>query len=329
MGLAESMDKTAKGLKDARSDGGFFFIVTDAKGVNAALMANGAARDADGKKTFRSGRGVLRDFKKEHGKCFYCQGEIIPGSTLIFNITKGTAKPTVIKRAFKGSEMLHEGVGSALIGALKGAKITMSAPEESGAPETAAATEDQAALKEWMAQPDIKRMAAELDMDESELQELFAAEQAFAAHAEALPRSIDEDTALQLQQAETEALLDALNKGIRELEALKSSDLDAALVREEQLNEQRVELARLNAIGPAPFDGDELSDTDKQALEAAVHVGLALLLGRLRKARAEIDIQVRQLDTLSPEQLTALDQDRQRLQRELDSIQHQFDATQV
>ena len=330
MGVLESMSATAKGLKGAKSSGGFFYFVSDTKGQNAALMVVDKGKDPDGKKTFRMGRGLLKEFKKEFRKGLYSQGEIkVAGSSVTFAITKGSVKPAIMKKAFKASDLLHEGVGASNIGVLKGAKITMAGQED---PEQLSASDQEARQKEletW------RRANAGLifemgAMSNAEIEELFDSEKAFAAYAKALPGSLDEDTTLQERQAETEALLDALAEGDKKLEGLKLSDPAAALVLENELNEKRLALAMNNPIDNDPFEDGVLSDTDKQSFSAAVRAGLELLFARVIDARQEIDNEQIRLDNLNSEDkeqaLGELNVKRTNLTRELDAIQQQLEA---
>lgn len=330
MGLVDSMAATAKGLKSAKTDGGFFYFVGDAKGENAALMVLGRKKDADGKKTFRSGRGLLKEFKKEHGKGLYSQGEIIAGSSLTFSITKGSAKPGIIKRAFKKSALLHEGVGTALVGVLKGAKIEMSGADSSSRSEEG--TSESADLAAWKQRPEVMEMISDLELSDDEIAELFAAEAAFEQYADALELSPEEDTALQLRQAETEALLDELEQGALALAALREEgDQAKILAQEELLNNKRIELAQKNAIGPDPFSDDTLSRSDQESFRAAIRAGLALLLERVVRAQEAIDAERERLQSAPPDERQRIEEDlsarRSELSTELDAIQTQFQAS--
>jgi hypothetical protein len=332
MGVLESMAGTAKGLRDAASGGGFFYLVTDAKGANAALVVLSEKKDADGKKTGRLGRSMLKDFKKEHGKGLFSEGRIESGSPVVFSITKGSAKPGIIKRAFKQSSLLHEGVGASVLGLLKGAKIRMSAPdtETSSATPDASATEavDEAGLKAWAEQPEVQEMIEALGLSSEDLAEVFEAEQAFARYAESLPRPLEEETALQEQLAETEQLLDELALEAAEVARLQETDLEQALVLEDSLNQKRIQLAQRNATGPDPFASSELSAPDREALAAAVRAGMALLLQQVTALRAALSKLSTRLDGSAddPEAIAAITLKRNTLLQELGSIEQQFSA---
>jgi len=336
MGIVDAMSNSTKGLKDASSDGGFFYFVSDQKGVNAAIIAFGRKKDGDGKKTFRVGRGLLKDFRKEHGKAVFSQGEIQPGSSIAFEISKGNAKPTAMKRAFKSSDLLHEGVGAAGVALLKAAKIRVGAPESSSGTAPTTSTETDAteapvevseAAKAWAAQPSIQ----DLDLDPSEIMEMFAAEKAFEAYNEAMPLSESEETALQVRQAETEEMLDSLTDGQAKLAGLiKAGDTEAARELEQELNTQRIALAQKTAIGPNPFDSDVLSQADQQAFTGAMFAGLQLLMDRLQQARREIDEEVSSVDDsveVTPEDQSRRESRREELTRELMAIEIQFRAS--
>ena len=85
--LVAAMAVTRKGLKEASREGGHFYFVGDAKGRDGALIVFGPGKDGDGKKTFRTGRGLLQVFKKGGVKPVYSQGSIQSGSPLVFAIT--------------------------------------------------------------------------------------------------------------------------------------------------------------------------------------------------------------------------------------------------
>ena len=123
--LVAAMNATKKGLKAARSEGGYFYFLGDAKGKEAALIVFDKKKDSDGKKTLRIGRSLLKVFRKGGVKARYSYGAINPGSALVFSIEKGNAKPAILKFAFKKSTMLHDGVGSSMVGTLKGVKFQM------------------------------------------------------------------------------------------------------------------------------------------------------------------------------------------------------------
>jgi hypothetical protein len=288
--LIAAMGKTPKGLRGAQDGGGHFYFLADSKGVEGALVVLSKDKDTDGKKTFRIGRGLLKDFRSGGVKPLYSQGEVAAGSPMVFNIQKGNAKPALISRAFKKCEMIHSGVGSALVGVLKGAKIAMAGGGSAPAPDS---TEDASVSDEeiaWASTPEMKELIADLELSPEDLHDLYAAQKAFEAYAEDLPLSEDEDTALQLQQAETEALLDALAAGDEELERLKASAPtgEKTLALEDELNQARIALAQKSAVGPSPFNGELLSDVDRQALTASIRAGLELLLARIVTLRSEI-----------------------------------------
>lgn len=278
--LISQMAPTRKGLSASARDGGFFYFVSDPKGQDGALIVQSAARDSDGKKTARAGRALLKVFKKDGVRPRYSQGKILSGKPLVFEIDAGSARPATLSAAFKKSSLLHDGVGAALAGALKGAKIRMAGQEDSG---DAAAAADTAGLDAWKAANPLVA-----DMSPEEAAELFAAEKAFSGYADKLPHPIEEEQAIQERLARTEEALDTLAAGAERLEALRDSDPQAALAVETEMNAVRVELAQLNANGTDPFESGELSGPDKALLDAAVFAGMKLLQARIGRAHERI-----------------------------------------
>ncbi len=327
--IVASMAPTKKGLKAAQSEGGFFYFVSDAKGMESALIVHGKGKDGDGKKTFRIGRGLLKDFKSGKVKPFFCQGSIEAGSPLRFAIDKGTAKPTVLKNAFKKSDLLADGLGASLVGLLKSAKIGVAKAESSSTPETPDApdTPDSKAaaisadeLASFRSKPEIAAMITELALSDEEVEELLVAEKAFGEQAKLLPRPADEEQALQERQAETEALLDELSKGAEELETLKSTDIEAARKLEQSLNDKRIELARKNAVGPNPFAEDALDGPDREALNAALLAGITLLIEQVKAVRSEVQELPESPDPSQSATVETLDGDLLALQGQFDRL---------
>jgi len=322
MDLIESMSGTAQGLRSAASRGGHFYFVSDRKGQQAVLIAIGKDKDAEGAKTARLGRSVLRAFKKAHGACVFAQGAIEP-DPLRFVLGAGSARPSLLVRAFKKSPLLEEGLGAAAR-KLRSAKVTAGGQ---GAEPEAASGEAAAA---WAASPRGKALVAELGLDEGDIRELAAADAAFQERADLLGSSAAEDEALQLQQAETEALLDTLRDGEDRLRALLAAGSHAeAGALERALNQQRVEMAIKNPSGPDPFDDTHLSAVDRQALLLALNTGMQLLLVRIRALHAttrELRLALEAPD-IPPEHARDLYTQREDVLSELLSLQTQLAQT--
>ena len=108
--LVSAMAVTKKGLRASQGEGGHFYFVGDAKGNEGALIVFNNSKDANGKKTLRTGRSLLKTFRKGGVKPRYSQGTVLKGSPTVFSIQKGTAKPAMLKLAFKKCTMLHDGL---------------------------------------------------------------------------------------------------------------------------------------------------------------------------------------------------------------------------
>lgn len=343
MDFNKAMSLTPKALKTASNSGGFFYFVSDAKGEKAALIVFDRDKDSDGKKATRAGRSVVKDFKKEYGKALFSQGEIVSsGGKVTFVIDKGNAKPAVIKRAFKGSDVLHDGVGAALVSVLKGAKLQVGRskpepePESSSSASTAstaptAPTAPDPALEAWSSKPEIQQMIAQLELDPQEVAEMFAAEAAFEAYQKALPRSEEEDTLMQVRLAETEALIDELSDGDALLSTLRGTDPAQALKLEGELNEKRIALAKSNPVGVDNIDSGELSPTDKQAFTASIRAGLELLLARAEQARTTLETEHARIQQLPEEEKLAATErfapKQEQIRAEIQSLRRQLEAT--
>jgi|GEM_PF-3700325 len=323
MKIVKAMGITAKGLKGARSKGGYFYFIGDPQGNNAALMVYDKDKDADGKKSFRAGKGLLADFKKEFGKALYSQGEISVEGKLIFSITKGNAKPSIMKRAFKTSNILKEGIGNAGVSLLKSAKIKMAGAEP--APVNIDTTEMEAFRQN-------PQYAALLEgLSEEEIAEVFLAEKAFAENYASLPSSQEEATELEEQQAETEKLITEIEELSNQIADLDPEDRQTARELENQLNAKRMEIALQNPIGTDMFDEDQLTGVEKELFSASIHVGLELLFRRLMEVQDEVEAEQIALDNSEnpdkdeeQERINALRAD---IAIELDSIEQQLGAS--
>ena len=286
MGIIDAMKGSKARLIKAKNSGGFFYFVGDAKGKNAALLVYDQGKDAEGKKTFREGRGLIGDFKKEHGKALYCQGEIITGSRLTFSIQKGNAKPSVVKKAFKASETLKQGLGGPAMSILKSAKIVVAGAEETVPTENS--TVDISAYKN---NPELKEILEGLSDDE--IREVMAADRSFQEKIAFLPSAREEASELEEKQGQTERMLDEIAnaRSAYEAELAKAennvSHRNKLLQMEEELKEKQIQLARLNSVGGDPFLEEQLEGPDLEALQAALRTGLELLQQRLVRAREE------------------------------------------
>jgi hypothetical protein len=283
------MGPTKTSISKIKSKGGFFYFICDSTGENAAIMALDSVKDSDGKKTYRDGRGLIKEFKKEYGKPKFSQGRIEGGKSVTLIITKGSAKPSQMKRAFKKKNILHEGVGPKGVALLKSAKIIM----DGGTNENTEKSVGQKALSKkdiatFEAREDIK----ELGLSNEELIALMTAEQSFIGYENALPSSADELSDLQELQAETEELLDELAQGQKQIEEyMNKGDEEAAKELHFALNEKRIEMARKNSTGPDPFLNSELDGADKEALHAALYTGIELLIERVQTINSEVNNQ--------------------------------------
>ena len=300
MSIVDSMSSTAKGLKNSKKDGGFFYFISDNRGTNAVLMAIEKKIDGDGKKTARSGRAVLKAFKKAHGKAVYSQGKLLlTGSGLTFAITGGNAKPSTMKVAFKRSALLHEGVGAAAVAILKGSKVVVDSgqdDQDSDSPTPSAVVED-GALDAWKADPDVQALLEGLSGDE--IAEIFEAEQAFNTRFPLLPDEEDEATAMQERLAETEAALKALAKEEETLKTLKTANPAEAVKLENAMQERRIALALENPIGSGTLDLDQLEGADLESFRAARRTGLELLRARVKVAQEQIQEEYKTISALS------------------------------
>ena len=325
MQLIKSMALTQKGLKSAKDKGGFFYFVTDPKGEQSALMVLGVDKDPDGSTTFRKGRGLLKDFKGAHPgvKAAYAQGGIVSGSPLVFEVQKGNAKPTIIKKAFKKSPPLKTVLGGQM-SLLKNAKIVMGGAKE----KVAANSKD---LDDWKNKPETQRLIAELGLSGSEIEDLFLAEQAHAQYAAHLPTSLDEETLLQERQAETEVQLDQLSTMEEKAQKLMRSDPEGAQLLEAEINQKRIALAKNNSNGPDPFVEGQLNPIDKAVFQAAIQMGMELLLARLESTKQAIEIEkalVARMNENNQEEAQArLEKRRSEVILEIEAIQEQLQAT--
>jgi hypothetical protein len=254
---------------------------------------------------------------------------------MVFSIQKGTAKPAMLKLAFKKCTMLHDGVGSAMVGMLKGVKFQMAAasaseekPDQARAPQktTRNAIREQG-LEDW--RRDNASLIFEMgEMTNEEIEELYEAEQGFADYAQTLPHSLDEDTLLEERQADLEADLSGLSAGAQRMAGLQETDLPAARALETQLNRQRAEMAQKIAIGGDPFDGGQLDDAEREALTVMRTVGAQLLIDRMNAIRDENARERERLAALPDEErgqaIERFEDRRSQMLSELDTIMQQL-----
>ena len=327
--LVAAMSVTRKGMRLAHREGGHFYFVGDMKGTECVLIVFNKRKDKEGKKTLRIGRSMVRTFRKNGVKPFYSQGIVEPGKPTFFSIEKGNARPATLKIAFKKCTMLHEGVGNALVGVLKGVKFQMASKKKEEVvevtPEQVEEREEE--LESW--RRDNAEMLAEIGgMSPEEVEELFEVEKDFEAYAQALSHTPAEDTHIQQRLAETEALLKKLNQDAGQMQKLKKTDITAALVLETKLQEQRGEMAQTIAVGGNPFDLERLADAEKEALNAMQTVGTQLLMDRMTALREENDRARAELESLSTEEydraLQTFELKRSEMLVELETIQSQL-----
>ena len=274
--MTQKMAATRKGFKAASREDGHFYFVSDPKGKQGALIVHGVAADPEGKKTARLGRSLLQDARKNGERLKYSQGTVSAGSPLVFSITAGNARPTTIKAAFKGSQTLHDGVGSAAASLLKSARIKATGQEDAPA-------SSDAELDGWRRQN--AALIAEMGgLTDAEVAELVQAEQGFTALAEALPRSLDEEARLEEQRAETEAAFTELQSTRDRLDELEPGDTEGRRALEAELDAQRQALAVKQSSGADPFLGDTLAPLEQELFFASVTAGMKLLRARSEAA---------------------------------------------
>ena len=320
---------TKKSLGAITADSsGYFYFVSDKKGKHVLLIVTLKGKS----KTVSLGRGALQEFKDTYSASTdtkFCQGQVLlSGSTLIFEIEKGSAKPGMMKLGLKKSTSLHTGIG-AKKSALMSAKIRMagqSPPEERDAGEEA---ERDQALETWRRNPANAKLIMEIgDMSQADIVELFEAEVAFKAHRDSLPSPRSETVALEELAARNEEALAALDTGKSALlEALESGDIERALEMERDLDEQRAALAADNASGPDFFASDSLSPIDQEALKLSLNTGIRLLIDRMVSLKREIQVVREALEAAEDEAEQQAGQARmQTLEETLASLKRQFDA---
>jgi len=288
---AFGVTKKSLGLISEEASGHFYFV-SDNKGKDVVLLVLPVSKDPQGRKAVSQGRKLLKSYRDEHGvKPLYSHGTVHQEGSLVFEIAKGTAKPSIMKIGFKKSTSLHEGVGpkkSMLIGA----KIRMAGQSSGGSEDTASSdgadsSERQAALEKW--RKDNARLIAEIGgMSEKDIVELFEAEAAFTAHRSSLRSPKSESVELELLAERNASALDALEeKGAALLAQIAAGDTEGARAAEAELDAARVALAAENADGPL-FTGDELDAVVRELFSAARNQACAVLLSRLAAIRAEI-----------------------------------------
>lgn len=298
--LEKVMKDSQKGLTNAIKKGGHFYFIVNSKGDKAAIVVTDKGRDEDGQKAFRRGRTLLKVFKSEYGKGVYSLGEIgKPDSVLVFSIKKGSAKPALMKKAFKFSSVLHEGVGKHAK-TLKAAKIMMFEAETS-APETleAFSAEQRTEFEAFENNPEMIELLAGLS--EAERLEVFAAQKDFEKQHVLMKTTEEEETKLEERQAESERLLVEIDKKQKEFEELTKKKgfferkgnyekrLEKVSAVEESLNELRLQLAQNNPVGSNLFSqGDVLAEADQRAFDAALRSGLQLLRQRAKKIEGKV-----------------------------------------
>jgi hypothetical protein len=316
---------TGKGLKSSKEGGGHFYYVSDSKGVEAALIVMATSKDEKGSRTSREGRGILKAFKK-CGRAIFCEGSVsYESSKMYFSIDKGSAKPSIIKKAFKQCAMLHEGVGSSLVGILKGAKIQMAVAPSQPA-EVLSEDDKQRRIDQWKVENAALSIEMEGDLSDEEILELFAAEASFKS----LGNESEELEALELEQEEKERTIrelenieeefeeleQTLNTEIEEWKAKKASGedfeyvgdyenmLQAHLLKENiirgKLKEKRLALASKIAVSSDTYDetSDKLSPQDKATFEHAMEVGFGLISDRVELLKADIQQELKILQTI-------------------------------
>lgn len=282
--VVASMASTRKGLMGAQSGGGHFYFVGDAKGSEGALIVYDTSRDRKGKKTLSAGRSLMKIFRDDKvTPLVYSIGTVQSGDPLIFNLTKGSAKPAQIRLAFKSAKTtLHQVTGMSLL--LQGVRFKVAGQEE----QTPASREQ--ALNEWRCSPKNARMIAELGLsDPVDIEDLFdlaAADAAFDQYAKSLPHTLDEETRLEEARAGLESDLRALNEMSKTVVTLQGTDLSAALQVEETLNQRRAAMARTIAVGGNPFEGETLDSAEHEAFTAMTLLGAQLLTDRMRSLEA-------------------------------------------
>ena len=313
MSLDLLMGRSQKSLLLAKKIGGHFYFVSDRKGANAALIVIDQRKDEDGAKTFRMGRGMLKEFKKDVRQAVYSQGNVLAGNKLTFEITKGNAKAAIMKKAFKKSEKLKNGLGAAFA-LVKAAQIRASAEET--------AASDVSVNLDWKANPETVATQTELGLTDLEMVDLLAAESAFNEYESALETKEDEETLLQERQAEAEAKLDEIAENMEQLEEIRVTDPHAARMIEALINDQRIELAKTNPVSGNAFDQGNLAPDDHEFFKAAVSCGVELLLDRMYVVEDELSVLQTELrESTSEAPVTELMARKKELQSELASIQ--------
>ena len=320
MNLEQTMGKSQKSLNQAKKDGGYFYFVSDKKGEQAALMVLDLAKDSDGTKTFRMGRSMLKEFKKDVRQAVYSQGKVVAGKTLTFEVTKGNAKPAIMKKAFKKSDALKNGLGSAF-SLVKSAKVTAAA--DTTAPAKVTDQDANSEVKpEWKSNPKAVATQTELGLSDQEMVDLLAAEKAFNDRESAFETEEDEETLLQERQAETEARLDELSEKMGQMEEIRMTDPHGARMVEAMINTERIELAKANPISGNAFDQSNLAPEDLAFLNAAVSCGVELLLDRMYVVENELSaLQKELLESSSENFATELEVQKSEFQSELAAIQ--------
>jgi hypothetical protein len=318
MGLVQLMSPTKTSISKIKSKGGFFYFLCDSTGANAAIMALDATKDSEGKKSFRDGRGLMKEFKKEFGKPKFSQGRIEAGkSSVTLVITKGNAKPAQMMRAFKKKNILHEGVGTKGVALFKSAKIIMdSGSNEQVDTDTKTKGPSKKEVASFANREDIK----DLGLTTDEVVALMTSERTFSQYESALPSSSDELTEIQELQAATEQILDELKEGQELIEKyMLEGNTKAATQLHLELNDKRIDMARKNATGPDPFLNSELDGADKEALNAALYAGIELLRQRVEIIKSEL----KNSGNVEPERRAEMDADLLAVRFQLEQIRPQ------
>lgn len=291
MGLSILMKPTKDSIGKVKDNGGFFYFLCDTKGTNAALMVFDTGKDADGKRTFRQGRGLIKDFKAEFGKPKVSQGKIQAGTPVTFAITKGNVKPAQMKLAFKKSKVLHEGIGPNGIKVVKSAKVTMDAEtvQKTKAKNNDGATNEPTPemIHAFTEREDIKELGL---INADEIKALLQAEQNFQRYEEAFPDPNEEMEEIEEKKAEVEAALSQISTIEEEVKTLRDAGKDrAADKKQEKLDKAKIVLAQKNSTSKDPFAASELLEEDKILLDSAVAAGFEILIEQMKDIKLEVE----------------------------------------
>ena len=302
--LVASMALTKKGLKASLKDGGYFYFAGDSKGTEGALIVFSESKDADGGRTKRSGRKLLKVFRSAGVTPRYSQGQISSGKPMVFSIEKGNLKPALMKQVFKKCTTLHRGVGQDMVSVLKSARFQMASQDTAEDLPKRTASEQaahQEQVENWRKQN--TALLAELgEMSSEEVEDLFAAEVALRI-LNSDDAALDEQTALEEEQANLEDDLIVLAADAERLTRTAGTNLDAALDMESVLNQRRAELSSKLANSHYPFGGEQLAPEDQELNAAVVHASAQLLMDQMLNIH-DLDTEARsEMEAMSDEAL--------------------------